>query len=92
MAAIFQTYVPDDPSLVQRIYGKGVIITARPPADNISWLSLLVSWVPFLLMLALWGWIGRLITAALRTPDGHSIGQVVDECGSELRKLNDRQT
>jgi hypothetical protein len=31
-----------------------------------------------------------MISRALRTPDGRSIGQVVDECGSELRKSNDR--
>ena len=26
----FQTYAPSDPTLVQRLYGKGVAITARP--------------------------------------------------------------
>jgi len=26
----FQTYAPNDPSLIQRLYGKGVSITARP--------------------------------------------------------------
>src|SRR6516165_7575137 len=26
----FQTYAPNDPSLIQRLYGKGVQITARP--------------------------------------------------------------
>ena len=27
----FQTYAPSDPTLVQRLYNKGVTITARPP-------------------------------------------------------------
>jgi len=33
----FNTYAPNDASLVQRLYGKGVQITARPPGDNVPW-------------------------------------------------------
>ena len=33
----FQTYAPSDPTLVQRLYGKGVAITARPQGDNVPW-------------------------------------------------------
>jgi hypothetical protein len=29
----FQTYSPSDPSLIQRLYNKGVSITARPQSD-----------------------------------------------------------
>jgi ATP-dependent Zn protease len=87
----FDTYAPNDPSLLQRLYGKGVTITARPSPESVPWfVSLLVSWLPFLLTLAVWIWTARMISRALRTPDGRSIGQVVDECGSELRKSNDR--
>lgn len=35
----FQTYSPNDPSLVQRLYNKGVAITARPLSDRSSWSS-----------------------------------------------------
>src|ERR1700740_1865898 len=30
----FQTYAPNDPTLTQRLYGKGVSITARPQGDS----------------------------------------------------------
>src|SRR3712207_824751 len=30
----FNTYAPSDPTLVQRLYGKGVSITARPLTEN----------------------------------------------------------
>ena len=30
----FQTYAPNDPGLVQKLYSKGVTITARPPAGQ----------------------------------------------------------
>src|SRR5213075_1795341 len=29
----FATYAPNDPSLIQRLYGKNVTITARPQGD-----------------------------------------------------------
>src|ERR1044072_1029576 len=31
----FNPYAPNDPSLVQRLYGTGVQITARPPGENV---------------------------------------------------------
>jgi cell division protease FtsH len=88
----FDTYTPNDPALLQRLYGnKTITITARPAQDNVPWfVSLVVAWLPFLLTLAVWIWAIRVISRALRTPDGRSIGQVVNECGSELGKLNDR--
>src|ERR1700742_646554 len=33
----FQTYAPNDPSLIQRLYGKGVSITARPQQNDVPW-------------------------------------------------------
>ena len=87
----FDTYVPNDPTLLQRLYGKNITIAVGPSQDNLPWfVSLLVSWLPFLLTIALWIWSVRMISRALRTPDGRSIGQVVDDYGSELRKSNDR--
>src|SRR2546429_5085508 len=51
----FQTYAPSDPTLVQRLYNKGVTITARPQQDNVPWfVSLLVSWLPFIALIGVW--------------------------------------
>src|SRR5260370_31701541 len=51
----FQTYAPNDPSLTQRLYGKGVSITARPQQNDVPWfVSLLVSWLPFTSLIAVW--------------------------------------
>jgi cell division protease FtsH len=45
----FQTYAPNDPTLVKRLYDGKVQITAKPPGDNVPWfVSLLVSWLPFI--------------------------------------------
>ena len=56
----FQTYSPNDPSLVQRLYGKGVTITAKPLTDNVSWfVSLLISWLPFIALIGVWIFLSR---------------------------------
>ena len=56
----FNTYAPNDPTLVQRLYGKGVAITARPPGDNVPWfVSLLVSWLPFIALIGVWIFLSR---------------------------------
>ncbi|GGF44892.1 ATP-dependent zinc metalloprotease FtsH [Azorhizobium oxalatiphilum] len=61
----FQTYAPSDPSLVQRLYGKGVSITARPPSDNVPWfVSLLVSWLPFIALIGVWIFLSRQMQGA----------------------------
>ena len=56
----FQTYSPNDPSLVQRLYGKGVSITAKPLTDNVPWfVSLLISWLPFIALIGVWIFLSR---------------------------------
>src|SRR5712691_508874 len=61
----FNTYAPNDPSLVQRLYGKGVSITAKPPGDNVPWfVSLLVSWLPFIALIGVWIFLSRQMQGA----------------------------
>jgi len=51
----FSTYAPSDPSLVDRLYNKGVAITAKPSDENVpSLVGVLVSWFPMLLLIAVW--------------------------------------
>src|SRR5246500_2767639 len=61
----FQTYAPSDPSLVQRLYDKGVSITARPQQDNVPWfVQLLVSWLPFIALIGVWIFLSRQMQGA----------------------------
>jgi len=51
----FQTYAPNDPSLVQRLHDKNVKITAKPSDEDVpSLMGVLVSWFPMLLLIAVW--------------------------------------
>ena len=50
----FRTYAPNDPALVDRLAQKGVRITAQPPAEGPSIMSVLLSWFPFLLLIGVW--------------------------------------
>jgi cell division protease FtsH len=56
----FQTYAPNDPSLVKRLYDAKVNVTAKPPGDNVPWfVSLLVSWLPFIALIGVWIFLSR---------------------------------
>ena len=51
----FQTYSPGDPSLVSRLEQRGVTINVRPEADGSnSIFGYLISWLPMILILAVW--------------------------------------
>jgi cell division protease FtsH len=51
----FQTYSPGDPALVQRLEDKNVTINARPENDGSgSIFSMLIGWLPMLLILGVW--------------------------------------
>src|SRR5258705_3544499 len=59
----FQTYAPNDPTLVKRLYDGTVSITAKPPGDNLPWfVSLLVSWLPFIALIGVWIFLSRAIS------------------------------
>jgi len=51
----FATYLPDNSQVVDKLRAQNVRITAQPPAENTPtvW-SLLVSWFPMLLLVAVW--------------------------------------
>ena len=56
----FQTYAPSDPTLVKRLYDAKVQITAKAPGDNVPWfVSLLVSWLPFIALIGVWIFLSR---------------------------------
>ncbi len=50
----FQTYTPDDPSMVQRLTDKGVRVTAKPEESDSTLLRILVNWFPMLLLVGVW--------------------------------------
>jgi cell division protease FtsH len=61
----FQTYAPNDPSLISRLYGKGVSITARAQQNDVPWfVSLLISWLPFIALIGVWIFLSRQMQGA----------------------------
>ncbi|MET0221475.1 MAG: hypothetical protein ABW213_12525 [Tardiphaga sp.] len=58
--------------------------------DDVPWfISLVVSWLPFILIIGSFLWIGRRIARALENADGRSIGQAIDEHRQELKRSAD---
>ena len=61
----FQTYAPNDPTLVQRLYRRASTITARPQQNDVPWfVSLLISWLPFIALIGVWIFLSRQMQGA----------------------------
>ncbi len=50
----FKVYAPKDPELIRILRLKGISINAKPPETSPWYLSLLVSWLPMLLLIGVW--------------------------------------
>ena len=50
----FKTHVPPDVELIPKLKEKEVIIEAKPVEDQGFWFTLLISWGPILLLIAVW--------------------------------------
>jgi len=50
----FKTHVPPDVELIPQLKEKGVVIEAKPDEDQGFWFTLLISWGPILLLIAVW--------------------------------------
>jgi cell division protease FtsH len=60
----FQTYIPEDPSLVGRLTDKGVRVIAKPEESDVNpLLHYLLSWFPMLLLIGVWVFFMRQMQA-----------------------------
>ena len=60
----FQTYTPEDPSLVGRLTDKGVRVIAKPEDNDVNpLLHYLLSWFPMLLLIGVWVFFMRQMQA-----------------------------
>jgi cell division protease FtsH len=51
----FETYTPDDPTLVSKLIAANVHVEAKPQGDNMNpFLKVLISWAPMLLLIGVW--------------------------------------
>ena len=54
------------------------------------WVALIVSWAPFLALIGTALWMGATLRTTLRTRDGRSLAQVVDDHAREMQRANDQ--
>ena len=50
----FRTFVPNDPNLIQELRDKGVQISAKAVEESPWFMTILISWFPMLLLIAVW--------------------------------------
>lgn len=58
-----KVYAPQDNDLIKILREKGVAISAKPPDDTPLYLSILVSWGPMILLIAIWIYFMRQMQA-----------------------------
>ncbi|MFC0179508.1 ATP-dependent zinc metalloprotease FtsH [Thorsellia kenyensis] len=53
---MFQTFIPgnDDPQLIDTLLARNVTVIGEPPEKRSLWLTLLLNWFPFLLLIGVW--------------------------------------
>jgi len=93
----FQTFAPNDPALIKFLYSKGVTVTARPAQSEVPWfVSLLVSWLPFLALIGVWIYLARHMKQASGTAS-HSASEVaalkrqIEDLKREIERLKGGQ-
>ena len=50
----FKTFAPSDPNLISELRQHDIVIQAKPEEDRSFWMTMLVSWGPILLLIAVW--------------------------------------
>jgi len=50
----FKTFAPSDPTLISELRQRDIVIEAKPEEDRSFWMTMLVSWGPILLLIAVW--------------------------------------
>ncbi|MCB1384971.1 MAG: ATP-dependent zinc metalloprotease FtsH [Nitratireductor sp.] len=53
-ATKFETYAPEDASLIEKLEAKGVTINATPKSEGSAFGSFLITWVPIFAILGVW--------------------------------------
>ena len=89
----FQTYAPNDPTLLQRLYGKGVTVTARAQQNDVPWfVSLVIAWLPFIVWIGAWiylvGHLKQAIVAASRSASETAVlNRQIEDLKREVERL-----
>ena len=52
--ARFNSYAPDDVQLIETLRKSGVAIKAKPPAESSWFMSIIVSWLPMIVLIGVW--------------------------------------
>ena len=81
----FKTYAPSkDPDLIKILRAKGVRIVVEPPEQTSWYMSILISWFPMLLLLAIWIFFMRQMQAGG--------GKALSFGKSKARLMNDKKS
>jgi ATP-dependent Zn protease len=76
---------------MQRLYGKAVSITVRPQQSDVPWfVSLLVSWLPFLALIGVWIFLSRQWHRTANLAAGKASTSDIDDLRRRIEALQKR--
>jgi len=87
----FRSYAPSDPDLVKLLRGKNVEIIAKPKEENEWYTTLLVSWLPMLVLIAIWIFFMRQMQTGggKAMSFGKSRARFIEEAKEEVAEIID---
>jgi cell division protease FtsH len=83
--ARYKSYAPDDGDMIRFLRAKGVAIKAKPPAENSWFMSLIVSWLPMIVLIGVWIFFMR------QMQGGAGGGKALSFGKSRARLLDDKK-
>jgi cell division protease FtsH len=83
----FQSVAPNDPTLITQLSAKGITVSVQP-SDPMSWLvSLMASWLPFLVLIGVWIFLSRRMKNGAAVPAGQNPADAFRHMQNEIDAL-----
>ncbi|CCK82083.1 ATP-dependent zinc metalloprotease FtsH [Desulfobacula toluolica] len=90
--ARYKSFAPDDGELISFLRSKGVAIKAKPPAENSWFMSIIVSWLPMIVLIGVWIFFMRQMQGGAGGGKAMSFGKsrarLIDDKGEKVTFAN----
>lgn len=90
--AQYKSFAPDDGELIGFLRSKGVAIKAKPPAESSWFMSILVSWLPMIVLIGVWIFFMRQMQGGAGGGKAMSFGKsrarLIDDKGEKVTFAN----
>ena len=90
--ARYKSFAPDDGEMISFLRSKGVAIKAKPPAESSWFMSIIVSWLPMIVLIGVWIFFMRQMQGGAGGGKAMSFGKsrarLIDDKGEKVTFAN----